>query len=202
MYISFLQLVLLDPCGALTLAAVVLVIGHSAVGHDERVRRIGAALGGAVFLATIWLGIARRGDPLALAVCSLAWAGLTVGATWIVLAILAVPCRWVKKSLQDARHRREQRAADRKRAAEEAERREADRRRQEELAAWRESERQRAAASARPEPTRQERIAEAKRQYEETLRTLEQAGLDDAELQAARERAKQKYLRELDRWMA
>ena len=43
-----------------------------------------------------------------------------------------------------------------------------------------------------------ERVAEAKRQYENTLAMLANGGLDDVELNAAGDRAKQQYLRELD----
>lgn len=53
-------------------------------------------------------------------------------------------------------------------------------------------------ANRPPPPTRQERVAAAQQRFEATLRMLSTAGLDDTELQAARERAKQQYLRELD----
>lgn len=201
MYFSFLRLLLTDPCGALFLAAIVLAVGHCAIGQDHVLRRIGAALGGVAFLVTVWIGTAQGGDAGTLAVGSLGWACVMVGASWIVLAIIAPPCRYVITSIRAAQRERERRAEHERWAAAERERQEDDRRRKEELRLQMEAERRKAAESMKPEPTRQERIAEAKREYENTLRTLEEAGLDAIELNAARERAKQKYLRELDRWM-
>lgn len=49
-----------------------------------------------------------------------------------------------------------------------------------------------------PPPSRAVVAAEARARYEDTLRLLERAGLDDTELQAGRERAKQRYLREIE----
>ena len=47
-------------------------------------------------------------------------------------------------------------------------------------------------------PSRDEVLAAARERYESTLRMLETAGLDEVELTAARARAKQKLLRQLD----
>lgn len=52
-----------------------------------------------------------------------------------------------------------------------------------------------------PPPTREELERQARKRYESTLRALEAAALDEMELQAARAKAKQLYLRELDRLM-
>lgn len=192
--LSFLRVLLSDPCAALTLAALVFAIGSCAVGRDERVRRAGAALGGVVFLATVWVGVSREGEVLSLAVSSVAWAGLTVGTAWIVLAVIAGLVQWVVASVRESRHKQEQLAEDQRRATEERERREAEHRHAAELA--------RIAAerhhSQAPPPTKQDLLAQAKARYETTLRMLETAGLDEAERAAARLRAKQQYLRELD----
>ncbi len=56
-------------------------------------------------------------------------------------------------------------------------------------------------ANRPPPPSREERLAAAKEQYEATIRMLEAAGLDDIELRAASRKAKQSYLREVDRIM-
>ena len=52
-----------------------------------------------------------------------------------------------------------------------------------------------------PPPTREALAAAARERLEATLRFLETANLDAMELQAARLRAKQQYLRELERLM-
>lgn len=193
---SALDTLLSDPCGALTLAALVFAIGKCTVGPDERVRRIGAGLGGIVFLATIWIGVARGGDVFTLAATSLAWAGLTVGTAWIVTALATGLARSIHVRLEEARRLRELADMERRRAEEERTRQEAEARHRAEMA--------RIAAAQQPpppapEPTAEERLAAAKRRYEARLRLLAAAGLDEIELTAAREREKQKFLRELDR---
>jgi hypothetical protein len=52
-----------------------------------------------------------------------------------------------------------------------------------------------------PPPTRESLAAAARERLSATLRFLEAANLDALELQAARQRAKQQYLRELERLM-
>lgn len=49
-----------------------------------------------------------------------------------------------------------------------------------------------------PPPTREELMADAKARYESTVRMLESAGLNEMELEAAKEKAKQQMLREID----
>jgi hypothetical protein len=56
-------------------------------------------------------------------------------------------------------------------------------------------------ANRPPPPTREERIAAAQERFDKTLALLASAKLDDTELRAAKERAKQQYLRELDEAM-
>jgi uncharacterized iron-regulated membrane protein len=62
----------------------------------------------------------------------------------------------------------------------------------------RERQRQQELANRPPPPTREERLAEAKHRYEATVRMLENAQMDAVELQAARDKAKQRYLRDID----
>lgn len=50
----------------------------------------------------------------------------------------------------------------------------------------------------KPPPSQGEVFAAAKKRFDETLRMLESAGLDDIELEAGRERAKQKFLKDID----
>ena len=52
-----------------------------------------------------------------------------------------------------------------------------------------------------PPPSREERLTAARKRYDHTLHLLASASLDDTELHAARERAKQQYLREMDEVM-
>ena len=54
---------------------------------------------------------------------------------------------------------------------------------------------------APPPPTTEERAAEALKRYESKLQLIANARLDEVELKAARERAKQQYLRDLDEAM-
>ncbi|HYV34595.1 MAG TPA: hypothetical protein VE988_02760, partial [Gemmataceae bacterium] len=49
-----------------------------------------------------------------------------------------------------------------------------------------------------PPPTREESLAAARDRHDRTVQLLESANLDEAELRAARNRAKQQYLREID----
>ena len=55
--------------------------------------------------------------------------------------------------------------------------------------------------SLKEPPTSEQQSAAALQRYERTLRLLAKAKLDELELSAARERAKQQYLRDLDRVM-
>src|SRR5262249_19803954 len=50
-----------------------------------------------------------------------------------------------------------------------------------------------------PPPSKEQLKEEAKQRYETRLQLLETAGLDEIELKAARDAAKQAYLRELDK---
>jgi hypothetical protein len=195
-YLSFLQLLLKDPCGTLTLAAVVFAIGRCAVGNDERVRRLGAALGGIVFLATVWIGVAQGGEVGTLAVCSIAWAGMTVGTSWIILAISAGIARRLEERIRASRLKQEQDDRQARSLVEDRERRE-----QEYKLAEMKAKQAAEAEQKKPvikNPTKEELIAEAKRRYATTLAMLESAGLEETELTAAKAQAKQQYLRDLD----
>ena len=54
------------------------------------------------------------------------------------------------------------------------------------------------AAKNRPVPTKAEHVALAKATYDQKLHLLETAGLAEGELRAAREKAKQDYLKDLN----
>lgn len=147
----FLPRFVRDPGGALMLAGIVFYVGRRTVRDREWPRKVGISLGGIVFLLTVWLGIAQGLDFGSLTMFSLAWAGLTLGSSWILLAAFEGLNPKIIDIFKTMRNRRES-----------------------------------ATASAR-------------RKYEERLRLLESAGLDAMELAAAREQAKQQYLREIDK---
>jgi hypothetical protein len=62
-----------------------------------------------------------------------------------------------------------------------------------------EEELRRQAANRPPPPSREQLSNEARERYDAALRLLDTARLDEAEMHAARQAAKQRYLRELDR---
>jgi len=121
------------------------------------------------------------------------------------LALIALPlARFLYRHVWDlyVEHRlvKEQEA---RRAELEREERERAMQQQIERERWAAEQEQKPEPAAPPPPplTIEERIAAAKNRYEETLRLLANAHLDEAELKAAQERAKQKYVHELDEVM-
>lgn len=200
MDLSFYEELLSDPCGGLVAAVIILFIGNGAVSRNERLQRAGAALGGIVFLAVFIRGVSVRGQPQEFAVMSMIWAGVTIGASWIILPIVAavlyatIVAPW--RALCDAHGRRSERREWKKR--ERHERLEAERRHEETMARIAAERKAAPPATAR---TRAEHFSDAKRRYDDMIRDLESAGLNELELNAARERARQQYLTELDRGM-
>lgn len=193
---AILQTLLNDPCGGGEAAAVLLFIGNVAVEGKPQCRRIGAALGGIALLWTLFVGLKDRCPVPPLTLVSLCWGGVTVGTAWILLPIIGAPVQWLVAAMRLSRERK--RIAAERHASEqkEQERREAEDRHREEMA--------RLAAQRHqsdPPATAQERLAQAKQCYDERLRTLEMAGLDDTELHAARARAKQQYLHDIEQVM-
>ena len=159
---------------------------------------VGAALGGITLLLTFILGVEQGYESSRLTVTALCLAGITVGSTWVVLAILTALTHEPFLLVQEFRERRRCKAERLALEKEEQERRDAVLRHQEELA--------RIAANRKPEPspplpTTQEILTQAKDRYDARLRMLQTAGLDDIELNAARTRAKQQYLQEIDHVM-
>ncbi len=128
-------------------------------------------------------------------VAVVAW--ICAAAAALAAAVLLPPLAslrdgWRKMSIDWKQAVERQREAERKRVArEEAEL--ARRKREEERA----EAKRRDSEKPKP-PTKAELIEEAKTRYEATLLLLEGAGLSEGELRAAKEKAKQKYLNELD----
>lgn len=193
---QIVETLMMDPCGGLVLAVAVLVVGCAATGQNQRLRSIGASIGGIVFLLTMVCGLVSNAVNIGnLALLSVTGACAAVGATWILTPFIVSILNSLLEPLRVRRER--QREDERRRYADlcEQQRYEAQRCHEQEMARLK-------ATHSRPEPprppTEDERIADAKRQYEARLRTLETAGLNDVELSAARQYAKEKYLRELE----
>lgn len=168
------RLLLEDPCGLFTFGLIVWVIGNCCSIGSEKVRKVGAALGGAALIAIFLFGMARHLEILNNILVSGGFAFLMVGSAWIVVSLLA----FIIESLP---RRREEPPAEPPPKESRPE-----------------PPPQEPSQPPPPQPTRSERAASARERYEEKLRTLEKAGLDDVELNAAREQAKQAYTRELD----
>jgi hypothetical protein len=121
-------------------------------------------------------------------------AGIAACVAALATAVILPPLAWVLDSWRTGVDRRKAEAEQRLREEQQRLLQE-----QAERARW---ERAQAAAAYRrsvpPPPTRQEKAQAVRQRYEETLRLLEGADLDDLERKAARDQAKQKYLRELD----
>jgi len=128
------------------------------------------------------------------------WVGVIVAAMllsvpigWVLLAVvvslLFLIDLLIMAGVASARRREaERQAADERRKKEEAEKQ-----KREEKEAYEKALRE------RPPPPTQEELAEAARQrYERKLRSIEAAGFDAIELKAAKTKARQEYLRELD----
>lgn len=107
--------------------------------------------------------------------------GLACGVVWVVTLVL----RRARRHARIRAEKHEWHVAERTRTEQERELA-ALRRKYEEL------------ANRPPPPTQEERIAAAKRRYDARVSALENAGLDEMEVGAAREHAKQQYLRDLD----
>jgi hypothetical protein len=175
-------------------------------GNHGRVRWLARGLAGAGFLLYGVAAIAdwepaTPGEFLRITVQALLAMGTAHGLARVVLPIV---CFLYEHLWQLPRERNRawedhrQRIADaEKEASEKAEREQAERNRQEEA----ERRRLEEIANRPPPPTREELLASAKERYESTVRLLASAALDATERQAAEERAKQQYLREIEKAM-
>lgn len=198
-----------DPCAALILAGLFLVVGSPLTRERGRARKAGCALG---FLAAAGDAAYLWGEhePTTVsqvanvALLALIFGLLATTAGWVAFGVLEfVHEHTLGRLLEAARRRREEAKRAREhaewQAMELAEKEEAMRLRREEAeraAEERRRERERL-ANLPPPPTREQLAAAAKERYEKTLRLLEGAGLSEIELQAGREHAKQKYLKEI-----
>lgn len=125
-------------------------------------------------------------------------AGIAACAAGLATAVILVPLTWVFGRCTEVIENR--RTAVRLRTElllqAEQERRLADQ--QEQARRERAQAKEEYRRSLPPPLTREDRALAAKRRYEETLRLLEGANLDELEQKAARDQAKQKYLRDID----
>lgn len=172
---------LLNPCGMIAVGVVMYVAGDWASNGKDGLRRLGAALAGAVLIAVMTFGILRRIDLLTLAFGAAGFGLFVLGTFWIVLSILsfifsalaaamAPPIRELQPKMfaQPATPDLQPKPAP---------------------------------PPPAPPPTREELLKAANERYEAALRLLENANLDSTELRAAQEKAKQQYLRDLDEAM-
>lgn len=192
-----------DTVPLLLLICLLEFVGKQMSGDDGTVLWWARGFAGAGFLCYAAAGIdawhpTKAGDFLLIGIRALLAMGTVHGLARVLLPIIgffyrhlwAIPAerhrKWMDEQEQRAAAEGAQRAKAEQEQAERERQAEAERRRAEEL------------ARRPPPPTREERLAAAKQRYDSTLGVLSSAGLDDIELTAAKEKAKQQYLRELD----
>ncbi len=156
---------------------------------NERQKLVGGLIAIVAFLAFAAFAFERLHPRNAeelfhIALRALVTFGLTLGFSWIVLALLG----GITRPIRDAMRRSGENARQRRR---------------EQQPAWRPAPEPEPLPPPPvvPPPTREELLTAAQQRYQNTLRLLATANLDDMELRSARERAKQQYLRELDEVM-
>jgi len=185
-----------DACGGLLVAVVANFVARLAVHGLRRFAREMTWAGIAAVLGVcVWAFVEFRPktfDEL-LGTVVVAWiAGCGAAlAVAVILAPLAAVWDWWQRTVKEWRAEVAARVAQQRMLEEE----------------WRrEAERQAAEAARRKAddeyrrslPTREQQEAAVRKRYEDRLRLLDAAQLSDVERQAAYERAKQQYLRELD----
>lgn len=191
-----------DGCSAIVSILLLTIIGQKMVDSRPHLHPWGWRAAAAAFLAYGVYGLAKEegitaDQLLVVIVRGLVAAGFVLGPAWMALAVVGFSYEITIKPAIDAadeiaqqqRQRREE--GERQRQREEAERLRAREREDAER-------RQRECPPPPPPPTRDERAAAARERYKHQLHLLEGAGLDALELEAGRDEAKQRYLRELN----
>ena len=178
-------------------------VGKQMGGDDTTVLWWARGFAVAGFLLYAGLGIdalhpKRAGDFLEVGVRALLAMGTVHGLARVTVPVICFLYRhlWATP-LANQRvwaEERERRASAEKSARETAQRAQTERDR----LAEEERRRQEEIAKRPSPPTREELLAAAKQRYEASLQMLSSAGLDEIELKAAQEKAKQQYLRDLD----
>jgi hypothetical protein len=188
-----------DFCGGLIVAVVANFVARLAVHGLHRFARAMTWAGiVAVLGVCVWAFVEFRphtADDL-LGTVVVAWiAGCGAAlAVAVVLAPLAAIGDWWQGMVRQWRDEVAARVAERRRLEKES-RREAERQAAEAARRNADEEYRR---SLPPPATREEREVAIRKRYEDRLRLLDAARLSDIERQAAEERAKQQYLRDLD----
>lgn len=188
-----------DFCSFLLVLIVTLVLAQKAGRMLPRFAKAMWWTGTGVLLAIAGTAYSelqpRKADEI---IAILGVAAIAGCATALVTAMTLTPMAaigdWLYRQFDHWRSERLQKDLERRRADDE--RRLSERREQEQINRQKAEEEIRR-AQPRP-PSREERADAARQRHEQTMRMIESAQLDGAELEAARERAKQKYLQELD----
>jgi hypothetical protein len=167
---------LFDPCGTLAIGLVMYVAGDLASAGDPAARRAGAGVAGLTLIAVMAFGILSGMNLFALALGATGVGLLTLGTAWIVLSIAFA----MFKALVSAMTPRFPEVMPEPAPPI--------------LLPTFEPE----PLLLPPPPTREERMASAKERFENALHMLSESGLDETELKAAQEKAKQQYLRDVD----
>ena len=194
----------LDDAIPITLLVCLLrFVGGQMDDRDSTVRWWTRGFAGAAFLLYAAAGVAHYAPSTAWEFAALALRSILAMGTAGAVACVLVPvaCFFHRHLCAEPRRKERERAAEKARQdatddhrREEAERERLERQRLDEE----ESRRREEIASRPPPPTREERMAAARRRHESTLALLEGSGLDAIELQAAKLKAKQSLLKELD----
>jgi hypothetical protein len=191
-----------DFCSYLIVAIALQVVVNRVAYHFPRFARGMWWTAIATLLVVGGLGYAevQPAEPMpAFGVAIVAW--ICASAAALASIVLVPPFASLFQGWKDIAAERERRAEQQRREHEEERQRAA----LEEQAKAAEQDRRRAEAlrleaerlKPRP-PTRAERITEAKAKYEAALALIEESGLVDAELRAAKLKAKQEYLKDLE----
>lgn len=195
-----------DAVPLILLICLLQFVGRQIGGDSEAVRWWARGVAAIGFIAYAAAGIATWEPKIAQDFLNIGIRALLAMGTVHGLALIIVPVlRFFYEHLWARPIERQRRLAeerDRKAEAEQREREAAEKKRlEQEQKADEERRRQEEIAKLPPPPTREERLKSAQERYEGTLKLLANAGLDDTELKAAQERAKQQYLREIDQVM-
>jgi hypothetical protein len=199
-------LTLYDPCSYFVVAIFAYLVARRA---EQKLPRYGRVMWWVGFV--VLLGVAGEGyvevrpatsyEVFAIVlVAVIAASGASLAAAVALPPLVEVWERW-RKFGADIEQEARARALEKARVEEQRRRDEERRREREERAREDEYRRSLPQPPPPPTPTRSDRIAAAKRKYGELLADLEAAGLNELELAAARERARQLYLTDLDQAM-
>lgn len=204
---SVLEFFTLNDLGPLILLICLLqFVGRQIGGDSEAVRWWARGVAAMSFIAYNVAGITTWDPRVAQEFLNIATRALLAMGTTHGIALIIVPVlRFFYQHLW-ARPIERQRALAQERARKaEAEKREREvaeqKQAQQERLAEEERRKQQEAANKPPPPTRADLVITAKERFDATLKLLESANLDDIELRAAQAKAKQEYLRELDKAM-